>query len=55
VHFIYVKIHEENITTKGGGSNYNNQRGFNPGNQRGFGRGRGKLNFGRGGRGPIIC
>jgi hypothetical protein len=46
-------IQEENVVTEGG--QYNNQRGFNQGNRGGFGRGRGRENFGRGGRGPIIC
>jgi hypothetical protein len=42
------KIQEENDTTKGGGSQYNNQIGFNPGNRGNFGRGQGRGNFGRG-------
>jgi hypothetical protein len=49
------RIQEENVATKEGGSHYNNQRGFNLGNRVKFGRGKGKGNFGRRGRGPIIC
>jgi hypothetical protein len=33
------KIKEEHAVTKGGGPEYNGQRGFNPENHRGFGRG----------------
>jgi hypothetical protein len=40
--------------TERGGPQYNNQRGFNLGNGGKFGRGRGRGNFGRGGRGLII-
>jgi len=40
---------------EGGGPQYKNWRGFNPRNQGGFFRGRRKENFGKGGRGPIIC
>jgi hypothetical protein len=40
---------------EGGGPKYNNQRLFNPVNRGNFGKGRGRGNFGRGGRGPIIC
>jgi hypothetical protein len=49
------KIQKENIAVGGGGLQYNNQRGFNPGNRENFGRGRGRGNFGIGGRGTIIC
>jgi hypothetical protein len=48
------RIQEENVVTEGGGK-YNNQRGFNQENQGRFGMGRGRSNFGRGERGPIIC
>jgi hypothetical protein len=44
------RIQEENGVTKGGGPQYNNQRGFNQGNRGNFDRGQG-----RGGRGSIIC
>jgi hypothetical protein len=49
------RIQEENVVVEGGGPQYKNQIGFNQGNRGKFGRGRGKGNFGRGGRGPIIC
>jgi hypothetical protein len=48
-------IQEENVVAKGGGVPYNNQRGFNQRNKGNFGRGRGRGNFSRGGRGQIIC
>jgi hypothetical protein len=49
------KIQEENVVAEGGGPQYNNKRGFNLGNKGKFDRGRGKGNFGRGGKEPIIC
>jgi hypothetical protein len=49
------RIQKENVVTEGGGPQYNNERGFNPGNRGGLGRGRGRGNFGRGGRRLIIC
>jgi hypothetical protein len=49
------KIKEENVMIDEGGQQYNNQRGFTSGNRGNFGRGRGRENFGRGGRGLIIC
>jgi hypothetical protein len=48
------RIQEEIGTIEGGGTQYNNQRGFNLGGQGGFCRGLGRGSFGRGGRGPII-
>jgi hypothetical protein len=44
------RIQEENVVTDIGGQKYNNRRGFTPGNKGNFGRGRGRGNFGRGGR-----
>jgi hypothetical protein len=49
------KILEENDVEEWGILQYNNQRGFNPKSIGNFGKGRGRWNFGRGGRGSIIC
>jgi hypothetical protein len=49
------RILEDNFVTEGGGPLYNNQRIFNPWNKGSFFIGRGRGNFGRGGRGLIIC
>jgi hypothetical protein len=49
------KIQEENVVSNIGGQQYNNQIGFTPGNRGKFGIGRRRGNFGRGGRGSIIC
>jgi hypothetical protein len=52
--YMYM-IQEENFSTEVGGPQYNNQTSFNQGNIGNFDKGRGRGNFGRGGRGWIIC